>query len=174
MTNLKICILLILALTLGACTSTKSTNMLGNYALKLNEDEWNGTWVIENEAYQIKVINPDFGIMQSISIEDGKIKKHRIFATQSGDDKYINLVAPDKRFFFAKFKKEQNSVIVWLPSKEMLKKAIENSEIEGKVDKDDNVLITASGKAFSEFMKTNKNMMMFEYENPGIFKRLVK
>jgi len=174
MKNFKKYIWLVLVLTLGACSSIKSTNIVGNYALKLNPGEWNGTWVIGEDAYQISVINPDFGIMTSVSIKDGKTQKHRIFVTQAGSDKYINLVNADKSFSFAKFKKEGDSATAWMPSKEMFKKAIENHKIAGEVDEGGNILITASGKAFSEFIKTNPELMMFEHESPSIFKRVAE
>jgi len=175
MKKLKIFILLLSALTLGACSSIKSTSMLGDYALKLSEDEWNGTWVIEKDIYHIRVINPDFGIFELVSTEDGKSKKHRAFAAYSGDDKYINLVASDKKFFFAKFKKEKDSVTVWLPSKKMWAKAIEDNKIDGEVDEDGNILITAkSSRVFSDFFKTNKELKMFDYENSNILKRRIK
>jgi hypothetical protein len=165
---------LVLVLALGACSSIKSTNIIGDYALKLNPDEWNGTWVIEDETYQVSVINPDFGIMGSVSNKDGKIEKHRMFATQIESDTYINLVNADKSFSFAKFKKEKNLVTAWKPSIEVFKKAIENSEIDGEVDKDGNIVITASGKVVSEFLKANSASILFEYESPNVFKRLTK
>ncbi|MFC1602741.1 hypothetical protein ACFL3U_04165 [Pseudomonadota bacterium] len=174
MRNFKKCIWLILALTLGACSSIKSTNTVGDYALKLNPDEWNGTWVIGKGTYQISVINPDFGVMISESIKDGKTEKHRMFVTQTGSDKYINLVNVGKNFSFAKFKKEKDSATVWMPSKEMFKKAITDHKIAGEVDKNGNILITASGEEFSEFLKTNPELMLFEYDSPSIFKRLVE
>ena len=174
MKNFKKYIWLVLLLTLGACSTIKSTNLVGDYALKLNPDEWNGTWVIGEETYQVNVINEDFGIMESVSIKDGKTQKYKMFATQGGDDKYINLVNADKRFSFVKFKREKNSATAWMPSKEVFKKAIESHKIAGEIDEGGNILITASGKAFSEFIKTNPELMMFELESPSIFKRVAE
>ena len=174
MKNLKICILLMLALTIAACSSVKSTSMLGDYALKLHEDEWNGTWVIDNDSYQIRVVNPDFGIMESTSIKDGKSIKHRLFATQSEENRYINLVGANKTFYFVKFKKEKDSITVWEPSTKFLNQAITNNEIEGKIDSNNDLLITANSNALKAFFKKNQNLMIFDIENPSIFKRSSK
>ncbi len=174
MKNLKVVILLITALTLGACLPVKSTYMLGDYALKTNADEWNGTWIQEKDTFQLKVLNPDFGIIEAASIENGETKKYRMFVTQSENNKYINLVGSDKKFSFVKFKKEKNAITAWRPSKEMLTKAIADQEIKGQVDKDGNILITANSEAVRDFFKTNQNSMMFDHENPDIFKKLVE
>lgn len=174
MANLKVIVLLVVALIVGACAPIKSMYMLGDYALKTSADEWNGTWVYEDDSFQVDVLNPDFGIFELESNINGESEEHRVFATQSDDANYMNLVDAEKNFFFVKFKKEKDSITVWFPSKGALTKAIEGNEIKGEVGKDGDILITASSNEFREYFKSNQNQMLFDLENPRVFKRLAQ
>lgn len=175
----RLIILLALAIFISACSVVKSVNKLGGEHYKVSKEQWEGTWIAEDGALQIKVLKPDSGELQIMFIENGKLESYTLFLGRNGSDTYINFVenADDQFYYPAKFKKSNNQIIVWLLSTEMLKQAIINKEIDGKIIKQkysDDILITASPEELNQYFTDNKQHMLFDYEEPLILRRLVK
>lgn len=173
MKKFNIFIPLVLIVLIGACTSIKSVSQLGEDVYILNEDEWEGTWAAGENSLQVKIIDTESSEILIMFIEKGKIQKYTVFIKQNGKDSYMNLVDEDNRYFFTKFIKTKNQVIIWLPSEKALKHAISDKKLEGLVTKDKDIVINANKNSFNQYFIDNKEKMLFEYEKPLILRKLI-
>jgi hypothetical protein len=176
---LRVIILFVLASFISGCSFVKSVNKLGEEPYTANENEWKGTWIVDDNSIQIKVINHKLGEIEIMFIEAGKLLKNRVFLTQKGSETYLNLVEkPEDKFYYpAKFKKSKNQLIVWRVSSDALKKAIRDKKIDGEITKhkySDDVLIKASKEELNNFFIRNREQMLFDYEEPFVLRRLVQ
>ncbi len=170
----KLLSLLVVLLFLAACSSIKSINQLGQEIYQLNEDKWNGTWVTGEGSIQLEVVDTTNSEVSIMFIEKGKIQKYKVFIRKDADNSYMNLIDKDNHYFIAKFKKTRNQIIVWLPALEMMQKAVNSKAIAGIVSENKNVLITAEKKQLDRYFFDNKERMLFEYEEPVVFRKLIK
>ncbi len=172
MKNLRVILLLIFVPALYACATITSTQMLGENVYLLDPMEWDGTWIIEKDSFQLEVVDKIAGKIEIRSIAGNKVEVNTLFIRQSGKSNYINFIDEENNYFFAKFKKNKNQVIVWLPSKNEFQQAIKNNEIEGNINKRGDVQTTASSESFNKYVTANSRIMIFQYEEPGVFRRL--
>ena len=181
MKNIQIFILLIFITLICSCSSIRSIHKLGEEPYMLNAEEWEGTWIAGDEAYTVKVVNWQSSIfvdstsseIEVMSIENDKIVKHNFFIKQTGSNTYGNLVTKEKHYIFVKFKKRKNEIIIWLPNFDMMKEAIDSKKLAGVV-KDKDVLLKSDEKVFNTFFTDNEDQMLFKYEEPFIFRKLIK
>ncbi len=126
MKNFKIFILLLFITLICSCSSIRSIHKLGEQPSIVNAKEWEGTWISDEGAVMVKVIDPDSNEIEIMLIENDKIERHHVFINQSGNNTYGNLVTPEKYFIFVKFKMRKNEILIWLPEFEMIKAAIDS------------------------------------------------
>jgi hypothetical protein len=173
MKKIQILILGILLTLIYSCSSIRSIHKLGEESLKINKEEWEGTWISGDASFYVKVIDTTISQIEIMSIENGKLEKHSVFINQNGNNTYGNLLTKDKHYIFVKFKKRKNELLMWLPELEMIKVAINSNKLEGII-KDKDILIKSEKKLFNKYFIDNKEKMLFEYEKPFIFKKLLK
>jgi len=179
MKNLRLIIIFLLLVLINGCSLVKSVNKLGNEVYIFKENEWQGTWIVDDNALQIKEIDQNSGEIEIILIERAKLLKYRILLAQNGKDTFMNFIEkPEDEFYYpAKFKKNKNQLIVWRVSSDALEKAISKKKIDGEVTKhkySNDVLITADKEKLNSFFINNRKQMLFDYEEPLILQRLVK
>ncbi|MFV2005639.1 MAG: hypothetical protein ACC650_10550 [Gammaproteobacteria bacterium] len=174
MKNLKLLSVLVLLAFLGACTTVKSVNQLGKDNYILDKDEWEGTWIAGDGSLQLYIVDIKLAEIEIVFIEKGEIKKYQVFLRQNGKDSYMNLVAEDGRYYFAKYIKRKNQIITWLPSIKMLKTAISNRKLEGIINEEKDLLIKSDKNTLNKYFIENKGKMLFEYEEPFVFRKLVE
>ncbi len=180
MNSIKSIILLALTSLIIGCSVVQSVNKLGKDVYIPNRDEWEGTWVTEGGALQLRIINQEHGEIEIMFIEKDKLLKHRVFLTQNdANNTYMNIIGkPEEEYYhFVKFKKNNNQAIIWNVSIEALKEAIIKKKINGSIVKNeysDTLIINATKKKLNSFFIKNKKQMLFEYEKPLILRRLTK
>ncbi|VAW74698.1 hypothetical protein MNBD_GAMMA15-832 [hydrothermal vent metagenome] len=174
METLKHLSLIAIILLSSACTSISSVHPLGTDTVQLVEHEWRGTWIAQDGTLQLDVLDTKAGIIELVFIEHGKIEKYTVTIKKSGQDTYMNLLNKDKSYLFAKFKKRYNQIIVWPPSSKAMKVAIASEAIKGEITKDDDLLITADKDNLNKFFADNSEKMLFEYDEPVVFRKNVK
>ncbi len=178
MNSIKSIVLLALTSLIIGCSFVQSVNKLGKDVYIPIKDDWEGTWVAEDGALQLKIIDQAHGEIEIMFIEDGKLLKYKVFLTKNGDDNtYMNVIGrkEEKYYHFAKFKKDNNLTIVWHISTEALKEAIIKKNLNGNIINNkygDTILINATKKELNKFFINNRRQMLFEYENPLILRRL--
>lgn len=159
---------------LGACSTIKSTQQLGSEIYVLEKNKWEGTWVTGEGSIQLKVVDINSSEVAIMFIEKDEVQKYKAFIRTNGDGSYINVIDTDNHYFFAKFKKTRNQIVVWLPERHMMQKAISTGGVIGSVSEKKNVLITSEKKQLDSYFFENNNLMLFDYEEPIIFRKLIK
>lgn len=171
--TLKALVLIVLLLVVVACDSVRSTNQLGETTYPLTVGEWDGTWLTGDGSLVLEVKDTKTGEIEIMFIEKGEIEKHTIFVRQNGSDTYMNLIDEDKLYLFAKFKKSTNQIIIWLPLAKEIKLAINNKQLEGVISEGGSDLIIKSDKSrLNKYFIVNKSKILFDYEEPVIFRKL--
>lgn len=182
-----------LVVVISACTTITSNTPLGvnvytldkddwggtwvtlERAFELGKDEWEGNWVTVSESFQITVTNYQLGELEINFLEDGKINTHKVYARKSDKDSYLNLLDDDGHYLFAKFKinKKYGRIIIWVPIEVMIEQAFKEKELTGEIKKGD-IWIKSDEDTLNKFFSENRNEMLFAYEDPIIFIRLAK
>jgi len=187
--NTLIITLLLIAFLTG-CSYVVSKHPVGLEKYPLNPDEWDGTWLHEDEVITIKVADESKGIVQIAWIETNQEKLTFESVTcqvmKGTNWLYINeLEFPDENddgfYFWGKLRKENRKIIFWVPSVEAFQEAAEDKQIHAIVNKTDS---TAGTKQRTEDVRLldkpakiidlieNNGSKFFEWEEPIILIKL--
>ncbi|MCF6226013.1 MAG: hypothetical protein L3J22_06875 [Xanthomonadales bacterium] len=169
---LKALVLIVFLLVVVACNTVKSVNQIGETTYPLTVGEWGGTWLAGDSSLVLEVKDTKTGEIEIMFIENGEIEKHTVFVRQNGGDAYMNLIDEDKLYLFAKFKKSTNQIIIWLPLEKEMKLAINNKQLEGVISEGSDVIIKSDKLSLNKYFIANKEKILFDYEEPMIFRRL--
>ncbi len=166
----KMCVLSLLMVLSFSCSSIRSLHKLGLESLTLDTNKWQGTWISGDGALQVKVVDAHSGEIEILMIENEKIEKHQVFINKNGSDTYGNLLTKEKHYIFVKFKMRKNELLMWLPKLDAIKAAIDHKKLVGVVN-DKDILTESSKEVNNSYFIAHKEQILFEYEEPFIFKR---
>jgi hypothetical protein len=144
----------------------------------LKKDDWQGTWLHNDGAIVLKVPESEPGRLQALWIEDDQLESYMLDLRKLAKHHFINLQDKDKLYWFAKFNREGDTLLIWLPFVKQFKNAIEQQQIQGKVItaksslKSDDVVIESANDVLEQFFVDKQDIMLFDYENPLILQRL--
>lgn len=132
----------LLLLFLSSCSSVVSQYPVGLEDHSIVADEWNGTWLNENEIVKIHVIDQSKGIIEIAWIEHSQEAfKFESMTCQLRKGKnwlYANVMdIPNEKvegYYWGKLKKEEKKILLWLPSVEAFRQAAETGQIDAVVD----------------------------------------
>ena len=180
------CILLINWALLSSCSNVVSKNPVGLEPYSIHKEDWNGTWLNDNEVITIRVKDEASGVIQLAWIERRQDElKYETMTCQLMKGRkwqYVNVLEiPNEDatgfYFWAKIKKEEREIIVWLPSLEAFQNAVEKKQIEGVVEKTiphgrdqkfaDSVKLFAAPQAIVDEVE-KKDSQFFIWEDPVV------
>jgi hypothetical protein len=188
MKTARILFLLLAAVVLMGCPVV-SKNMIGLEDYKLDAKKIDGTWINDEGAMLIKVIDADKGILKFVFLEDrDKIESMKIKIMKGNTWLYFN-VLPDKEgndeeYIWGRFQINDSKLIFWNPSNEAFTKAIEKRKIKGKINKKKNedqtfsfttstVVLTDSAKNIIDLVEKS-DTVFFDWDEPAFFIKLTK
>ena len=161
---------LLLAL-ITSCSSVVSKFPVGLEDHSIIADEWNGTWFNENETIKIHVMDESKGIIALAWIEHNqkgfKFESMTCQIKRGKEWLYANVLEiPNEKvdgYYWGKLKKENNKILLWLPSAEAFREAAEAKQINAIVD------VTHSTKLKMQTTETVKLL-----DNPEIIVNLIE
>jgi hypothetical protein len=187
MKTAKIIFLLVLTAILMGCPVV-SKNMVGLEDYKLDANKIDGTWINDEGAMLIKVVDENKGILKLVFLEDrDKIEPFKIKIMKGNNWLYFN-VLPDKddneEYIWGRVQINDNKIIFWHTSNEAFTKAIEKRKIKGKIDKKkqednkfsftaSNIVLTDSAKNIIDLVEKS-DTVFFDWEEPVFFIKLTK
>ena len=183
----RLLLILILAVLMGCPVVSK--NMVGLEDYKLDAKKIDGTWINDEGAMLIKVIDPDKGILKLVFLEDReKIESMKIKIMKGNSWLYFN-VLPDKdgkeeEYIWGRFQINDNKIMFWHPSNEAFTRAIEKRKIKGRMDKKKHedqtlsfktttVILTDSAKNIIDLVEKS-DTPFFTWDEPVFFIKLTK
>jgi hypothetical protein len=188
MKTIKILLLLLLTVVLMGCPVV-SKNMVGLEDYKLDAKKIDGTWINDEGAMLIKVVDADKGILKLVFLEDrDKIESMKIKIMKGNSWLYFN-VLPEKEgteeeYIWGRFQINDSKLIFWNPSNEAFSKAIEKRKIKGKITKKkqedqklsfttSTVVLTDSAKNIIDLVEKS-DISFFDWDKPVFFIKLTK
>jgi hypothetical protein len=175
--ELKSIFVLILAINfLTGCESVMTTQPMGETVVKLNPEQWEGTWKFPEGVGTTTVLDKDKGVLQASWIErreDGtgmEVVKGTVRAT--GDMTFF--VARDEHqkelFHWARVKKGDNYLIMWSTNVEQFKILINDGKLSGKVTEGSVVLDELKPEDIQMIDDPSANLL--KWKEPDIFVRI--
>lgn len=140
---MKFLIAFFLLTFLTSCSYVVSKYPVGIENYTTTADEWNGTWLNENEIIKIHVTDESTGLVQLAWIDHSQNGfKFESITCQIKKGKnwiYANVLEmPNEKiggyYFWGRLKKEDRKILIWLPSAEAFRKAAEAKQIDAIVD----------------------------------------
>lgn len=173
---MKRLLLLLIYTFLTACTSITSTHMVGGEPLAIDKKTWEGAWIIQDDVVHLKVMDEATGEVMLIFVDltadaDEKlVHQYTGYLRKSSKNEYFNIVDSDNNrgYFFARFKRAGNELIVWNPDYDVITDAVEGRQLQALKD-DSSIEITATGETLVLFLESNDAFM---YEEPAVFRKL--
>lgn len=154
-----------IALLLIGCDTVTSLNQVGQLPLPLVKEQWQGAWLVENDVVHIKVIDESKGHMLlyvvdvDAGVPDKVVQSYKVYVRKSSSSHYLNLLDNDpsvEGYFFAKFKRDDNQIQLWLPANKSIHKAVKSGTISGKTNQNDSsILLQATAQELDKFFAAN-------------------
>jgi hypothetical protein len=188
MKSIKILSLLLATTILMGCPVI-SKNIVGLEDYKLDAKKIDGTWINNEGAMLIKVIDADKGILKLVFLEDReKIEAMKIKIMKGNSWLYFNVMpgkeGKEEEYIWGKIQTSENKIIFWNPSNEAFARAIEERKIKGRIDnkkhEDKTLSFTTSTVILTDSAKNIINMVeksdtpFFTWDEPVFFIKLTK
>ena len=117
-----------------------SKNIVGLEDYKLDAQKIDGTWINDEGAMLIKVIEPDKGIIKIIFLEDKEnIESVNVKIMKGKAWLYFNILpdedSKDIEYIWGRIQINENRLIFWYTSEDAFTKAIKKKKIKGVIEK---------------------------------------
>jgi hypothetical protein len=170
----------VFGLFLSGCAVVQSDKAIGEKAVTVNADDWDGVWTFSGGAVNAAVVDKDKGLLEIAWVErkDGKfeMETYRVGIMQQGDAIIANLedVKDKGRYLFSLIKKNPDEVVLWIPEMAKFKKLVQNNVLSGKILEENKMLLENLSPSQMEMIATEKNGKLFIWDSPIVLKRAMK
>ena len=168
------------AVIIAGCNIVYSTKPMGEKAVSISAEEWEGTWMHSDGALTVRVIDSVQGILEVGWVEtEGKeltFELSKVYLRKFGGWLFVSgpdSDNPDKsQFLWGRVKKDDNQVIIWGPDVSEFEALVKNGVLPGIAESDGNVVL---GDLTSEHLKlitSNAKGALLDWEEPIVLIRL--
>ena len=186
--TVKILSSILLSLVITGCPAV-SKNIVGLTDYKLDTKKIEGTWINDEGAMLIKVIDQDKGILKIFPLEDKeKIETMKIKIMKGNAFLYFNILpeeeSKDNEYIWGRIQINDNRLIFWHASNEAFTRAIDKKIIKGTVKKekqeDGKFCFTTSSAIITDSAENIINLVessdksYFIWDEPSVFFKLTK
>jgi hypothetical protein len=175
-------LLLLTTVFLAGCDTVTSLQLVGEQAVPLKADDWQGAWVIEDDAVYIKVVDQAKGemLLYSVELANEKPKEvvqvYKLYLRQSGSQYFMNVLNDKVKpadYFFARFTRDGNTVRTYLPSYDVFLRNVKSGALQASIDpKDSSIVLNGSSKSINQFITSNADA--FDKAASPAFTKLVR
>ncbi len=165
-------------IVLSGCDVVFTPEPLGDKAVQLKTEEWQGTWLAPEMVVITTVLDENKGLLQAAWIERGlsgvtmEVLEGRVRA--SGDIMFINSRDdnPDAepRYLWGVVDKSKDHFTIWAPALAQFKAMVTDGRLPGE-ETDDGIML---GKLKPEQLEmiTDPSTGLLDWKNPGVFTRI--
>lgn len=170
----------VFGLFLSGCAVVQSDKTIGEKAVAVNADDWDGVWTFSGGALNAAVIDKDKGLLEIALVErkDGKfeMKTYRVGIMQQDDAIIANLEDPNEKgkFSFGRISISSDEIILWIPNFARFKELVEKSKLPGIIVEEHKILLEKLGAEHMKIIADVYDGSLFSLENPIVLKRAVK
>jgi hypothetical protein len=165
-------------LSLAGCSSVCSTKPVGEKAVAVEPEEWEGTWINSemDTPVSIKVTDAKKGILKAMWIDKMKMESCDFQLLESGTWMFGSMRKDDKdnRYLWGRIKKDAGQIIVWIPDVTKIRELVKAGTLTGTVAEDGDVTLGDLNAAQLSVITSEDKGLLFEWTNPLILIRLSK
>jgi len=171
-------ILVSLVLFLTGCEAVYAPAPIGETVVKLNVEEWQGTWLASEMVITTTVLDPEQGLLQAAWIERGEEgAKFEVMEGQvrdSGGLLFANIKDDNEegvlRYLWLRVEKSDTHFTLWSPDITQFKAMIEDGSLPGEVIEDGVVL----GELKPEHIAliNDPATKLLDWKDPAVFVRI--
>jgi hypothetical protein len=172
---------LLAALALTGCTGVFSPKPIGESPFALAPEEWEGTWTDSQDFLEIRVIDAESGRIEAAWIEtrdDGfGLERVEVLIRQTGDALFGNAIEnseekenaeeAETRYAFFRIGRDGEKLVVWWPSVEAFKAAVEEGTLPGVVTEGGDVVLGDLGPEHQAVLAADESAVLFSWKEPG-------
>ena len=165
----------LLFLSLG-CGGVLSTHPVGIEPLAVDRGDWEGTWVDEEEAFEIRVVDASAGRLEVAWIEEeggGFHLRTLPLELRRIDDWTIgNLYDEDEeKYLWLRLEWGASTLLAWLPDEDEFARLVRNGELPGRIEGDEPVLARLEARHLAR-IRDESGGALFVWDEPLVLRRL--
>ena len=167
-------------LFLSGCAVVQSDKAIGEKAVTVNADDWDGVWTFNGGAVNAAVVDKNKGLLEIALVErkDGKFEMntYRVGIMQQDNAIIANLEAPNEKgkFSFGRININPDEIILWIPNFAKFKELVQKNKLPGIIVGDNKILLENLGAEHMKIIADVYDGSIFSLENPIVLKRSVK
>ena len=170
-------VVILLAIVLSACSAVYTTAPVGDTAVQLISEEWQGTWLGDEVVVVTTVLDREKGLLQVAWIErsmDGAIlETQQSYIRSSGDFMFASARdkdAEEPRYIWIRVDRSQSKLITWAPNLKTFQTMVREGRFPGTVN-DDGVMLGELTPQQLEMINTPSSDLL-DWEEPRVFIRI--
>lgn len=162
---------------LSACSAVYSTAPVGDLAVQLSPEEWQGTWLGDEMVAVTTVLDAEKGLLQVAWIErrvEGAILETvQSTIRSSGDYLFANTrdnEAESPRYVWIRLDKTADKLTTWVPQLETFQSMVSEGQIPGTLTDDGVVLGELNQQQLEMINSPSSNLL--DWQEPRVFIRI--
>jgi hypothetical protein len=179
-----------LMLFLTACVEVTSTAPVGSKAVPIDAEEWNGTWLDDDdEPVLFRVVDSANGILKMSGIEESDgtrrwVHSYVYLRTVPGHEGWIFASYQDKPadheppgYLWARVKRQGEFLLVWLPDSTKFEELVEEGALPGEVIRGEesgnvaHITLDEFDEEHLALIASEERGVLFDWDDPRIWWR---
>jgi len=166
----------IIAAAVTGCGVVYTTQPIGEKPRLIEAGAWEGNWTNGEEYFTVSVLDEANGLLRLAWIERDqnpiKLESCNVHLLESGDWVFASIQDKDnsKRYLWGRIKKSDQQAVIWLPDSEKFKTLVEEGKLPGRIE-DNGILLENLTSKYLKFITSEKAGVLFQWDEPIIFRR---
>jgi hypothetical protein len=173
---------LVATIALPACANVTTSHPLGETALPVIAEEWEGTWLsAQGDVAILKVVDESTGSCELYWLEDDtdppEVHRFPVYIRESRGWTFAS--APEDprettssvEYVWARIRKDGEIITLWTPRVERFKELVEEGSLPGQVNLGDVHLGALESQHYELIVSEDKGLVL-DWENPGVLRRI--
>lgn len=172
--------------SVAACSDVYIEEPIGTEVVQVEEDDWEGIWVVDGEPLIVGVRDRDAGILWVAGVEEREgeptLKSMAVHVRRSpylGDGQFLISMEDDDRYvwFLAIETEDEDSLVVYAPNAARFRALIEEGKLPGPAVEGKSGGDVYLGRLEPEHLETifaDDSGTFFVWQEPYIFRRVAR
>lgn len=169
----------LLTLGLGACDYVSSEKPFGRTALRADPESWAGTWLNEDGALTVRVVDAAKGHLEVGWIESGRdglrLELLEAHLREFGGDAYASFTGLDDDevpgYLWVRLAREGERLVLWLPEAESFERLVGEGVLPGRLE-EDGVVLGALDESQLALVGADEGGELFAWREPMVLLRV--